>query len=129
MTKDTIQKYVIVDTDMGTDDAWALLMLLKAEKCLKNIKILAITCVSGNTNMENVIKNTYYMLHGVGRTDVSFFFCKSKSNKVVHLHIRTDSNLQRCNGGFGKSSLGIQSISWRKWNGRCRFLASRYFSK
>lgn len=73
MTKDAIQKYVIIDTDMGTDDAWALLMLLKAEKCMGNIKILAITCVNGNTTMENVVKNTYYMLHGVNRTDVSSF--------------------------------------------------------
>lgn len=74
MTKETIQKYVIVDTDMGTDDAWALLMLLKAEKCFQNIKILAITCVSGNTSLENVVKNTYYMLHSAGRTDVGFEF-------------------------------------------------------
>lgn len=73
MTKDSLQKYVIVDTDMGTDDAWALLMLLKAEKCLKNIKILAITCVNGNTTMEHVVRNTYHMLHGVDRTDVSFW--------------------------------------------------------
>lgn len=72
MTKDLIQKYVIVDTDMGTDDAWALLMLLKAEKCLQNIKILAVTCVNGNTTIDNVVKNTYHMLHGAGRTDVSF---------------------------------------------------------
>lgn len=74
MTKETIEKYLIVDTDMGTDDAWALLMLLKAEKCFKNIVILALTCVSGNTSMENVVKNTYYMLHSAGRTDVGFDF-------------------------------------------------------
>lgn len=71
MTSDV--KYVILDTDMGTDDAWALLMLLKAEKELKNIKLLAITCVHGNTTLENVIKNTYRVLHGVNRTDVIFY--------------------------------------------------------
>lgn len=71
MTSDL--KYVILDTDMGTDDAWALLMLLKAEKELKNIKLLAITCVHGNTTLENVIKNTYRVLHGVNRTDVIFY--------------------------------------------------------
>lgn len=74
MTKEKIEKYVIVDTDLGTDDAWALLMLLKAEKCFKNIKILAITCVAGNTTLENVVKNTYYMLHSTGRTDVVYSF-------------------------------------------------------
>lgn len=48
-------------------------MLLKAEKHLKSIKIIAITAVNGNTTMENVIKNTYRILDGLGRTDVSKF--------------------------------------------------------
>lgn len=45
-------------------------MLLMAEKKLQNVKILAITCVDGNTTMENVIKNAYRMLWGLDRTDV-----------------------------------------------------------
>lgn len=48
-------------------------MLLIAEKNLKNVKILAITCVDGNTDVENGIKNTYRMLWGLNRTDVSMF--------------------------------------------------------
>lgn len=63
--------YVIFDTDMGCDDAWALQMILKAEKNLSNIKLLAITAVNGNTTLENVIKNTYRILDGLDRTDVS----------------------------------------------------------
>lgn len=51
-------------------------MLLKAEKHLKSIKIIAITAVNGNTTMENVIKNTYRILDGLGRTDVSKFWRK-----------------------------------------------------
>lgn len=74
MTKEKMEKYVICDTDLGTDDAWALLMLLKAETNFKNIKILALTCVAGNTTLENVLKNTYYMLHSAGRTDVGSAF-------------------------------------------------------
>lgn len=66
----TDSKYIIFDTDMGSDDAFALQMLLKAEKSLKNMKILAITAVNGNTTVENVIKNTYRLLDGFGRTDV-----------------------------------------------------------
>lgn len=71
MSEIEIQKYVIFDHDGGTDDAWALLMLLQAEKHLKNIKLLAITCVNGNTTIDNVIKNTYHILCLMGRTDVS----------------------------------------------------------
>lgn len=76
MTKSADKRYVIFDTDMGTDDAWALLMLLKAEKCLKNIEILAVTCVFGNTSLDNVIKNTYHILHSKDRSDVRLKYCE-----------------------------------------------------
>lgn len=48
-------------------------MLLKAEKDLNNVKILAITAAMGNTSLENVIKNTYRILDGLNRTDVRQF--------------------------------------------------------
>ena len=72
MLSETKPEYVIFDTDMGSDDAWALQMILKAEKSLKNVKVLAITTVNGNTTNENVIKNTYRILDGLDRTDVCF---------------------------------------------------------
>lgn len=62
--------YVIFDTDMGNDDAWALQMILKAEKQYKKIKVIAITIVDGNTDAENAAKNTYRLLDGLDRTDV-----------------------------------------------------------
>lgn len=72
-------KYIILDTDMGTDDMWALVMLLKAEKYFSNIKLLAITCVHGNTSMENVLINTFAVLDMMDRPDVrpefSFLHC------------------------------------------------------
>lgn len=63
-------KYVIFDTDMGADDAWALQLLLKAERDLKIVKVLAITTADGNTDITNVIRNTYRILDGLNRTDV-----------------------------------------------------------
>lgn len=66
-------KYVIIDTDMGSDDAWALLMLLQAEKYLQNIKVLGITCVHGNASMENVVQNTRRILERIGRDDIPIF--------------------------------------------------------
>lgn len=71
MTKEYTVKNVIFDTDMGTDDAWALQMILKAEKNLKNLKVLAITLVNGNTTVDHALRNTYRMLDGLDRTDVS----------------------------------------------------------
>lgn len=64
-------KRVIFDSDMGADDAWALQMILKAEKLLQNVKVLAITTVHGNTSAENAVKNTYRILDGLDRTDVN----------------------------------------------------------
>lgn len=63
-------KYVILDTDMGTDDVWALIMLLKAEKSFQNIKLLAITCVYGNTSMDQVVINAFTILDIMKRSDV-----------------------------------------------------------
>lgn len=73
-------KYIILDTDMGTDDVWALMMLLKAEKCFSNIKLLAITCVHGNTSMDHVVNNTFAVLNIMKRSDVSLVL---DSNMIV----------------------------------------------
>lgn len=62
-------RLVILDTDVGTDDAWALLMLLKAEP-KHNLKLLAVTCTGGNTTLDNVAKNTIRVLEHAKRTDV-----------------------------------------------------------
>lgn len=80
MTNKSEPRYIIFDTDMGSDDSWALQMMLKAEKNLKNIKILAITAVNGNTTVKNVIKNTYRILDGAARTDVMYLNKKSWFN-------------------------------------------------
>lgn len=66
-------KYLIVDTDMGSDDAWALMMILRAEQLMPNIKILGITCIHGNASLENVVKNTRRILERAGRCDVQIF--------------------------------------------------------
>lgn len=68
------QNFVVFDTDVGTDDAWALLMLIRAEeKKLKNIKILGVTCVHGNTEIEHVVRNVFRVLDTVNRPDIPVF--------------------------------------------------------
>lgn len=68
---DQTERFIILDTDMGTDDAWALFLLLRAELECKKIKLLAITCVHGNTTMKFAVRNTYRILTMLNRTDVS----------------------------------------------------------
>lgn len=52
------EKQVIIDTDCGIDDAQAILMALAAP----NVEVLAVTCVFGNTAVENVCQNVLRVL-------------------------------------------------------------------
>lgn len=61
---------VIFDTDMGTDDAWALFMLIKSERKY-NVKILGVTIVHGNTLVENSVENALRVLSSADRLDVT----------------------------------------------------------
>lgn len=51
-------------------------MLLKADHIGK-VKILAITCVNGNTQVDNVTRNTIRILEFSNRTDVRIFTTQS----------------------------------------------------
>lgn len=61
---------VVFDTDMGTDDAWALFMLIKAEKEY-NVKLMGVTIVHGNTDVENAAENVLQVLSSASRLDVT----------------------------------------------------------
>lgn len=63
---------VVMDVDVGTDDAMALLLFLYAE-LIGNIKLEAITCVNGNTEVDFVCTNVIRLLETANRTDVSKF--------------------------------------------------------
>lgn len=78
-TSNSPTRFVIFDEDMGTDDAWALIMLLKAERT-HNLKLLAITCVGGNTAVQSVVTNTMRVLELLNRTDVR---CKRYSIQEI----------------------------------------------
>ena len=58
---------VIVDTDPGTDDAMAILMLLRDP----NIQVLAITVTQGNATLEDTSRNTLRIVNVAKRKDVS----------------------------------------------------------
>lgn len=76
---------VIIDTDPGTDDAMAILMVLKHQNNkLKNkdgegIDVVAITVCHGNTNVQQASKNAARVLKVAGRLDIPIFIGASKS--------------------------------------------------
>ncbi|XP_068141179.1 nucleoside hydrolase [Drosophila tropicalis] len=66
-------RFAILDCDGGSDDAWALLLLLHAEK-EKKIKLLAITTTGcGNTTLDNVARNMRRILRLSDREDVPIY--------------------------------------------------------
>lgn len=74
-TSDQNNRLVIFDCDIGTDDAWALAMMLRAEDLLlpdgRRIKLVAITCVQGNTDVHNGTLNALRITTTLNRRDVS----------------------------------------------------------
>ncbi|XP_059473577.1 uncharacterized protein LOC132195527 [Neocloeon triangulifer] len=63
---------VIVDTDVGIDDAFALGMLLAADQ-RQEIEIVAITTVLGNTGVRNVSRNVLKILQTANRLDIPVY--------------------------------------------------------
>jgi inosine-uridine nucleoside N-ribohydrolase len=63
---------VIIDCDTGSDDAWAIIALLQSE-ARYNFKVIAITCVNGNTSVQNSVQNTLKVLEVCGRLDVPVY--------------------------------------------------------
>ena len=53
---------VIADVDTGKDDALALVFLARDPR----IDLLAVTCVAGNTDVDQVVRNTLDVLHAAG---------------------------------------------------------------
>ncbi|KAM4689330.1 nucleoside hydrolase-like [Discoglossus pictus] len=63
------KKLLVIDVDCGTDDAQAIMMAIAAP----NVKILGITCVGGNTPLDNVCKNVLRVLKLCNRSDIPVY--------------------------------------------------------
>lgn len=81
----TRARRIVCDVDVGIDDAWALLMLCKAETAAHPLahRLEAITCVAGNTGVEQVALNVVQVLQQVQRTDVSYNYRQQASERIV----------------------------------------------
>ncbi|XP_060909321.1 inosine-uridine preferring nucleoside hydrolase [Labrus mixtus] len=63
------KKKVLADVDCGTDDAQAIMLALAAP----NVELLGVTCVHGNTAVENVCKNTLRVLQVCNKLEIPVF--------------------------------------------------------
>ncbi|XP_056611754.1 inosine-uridine preferring nucleoside hydrolase isoform X2 [Triplophysa dalaica] len=62
-------KKLLLDVDSGVDDAQAIMMAL----AVPDVQILGITCVSGNTEVDNVCKNVLRILKVCKRLEIPVF--------------------------------------------------------
>jgi len=86
---------VVYDTDMGTDDAWALFMLIKAEKEY-NVKILGVTIVHGNTSLDYAAENALRVLSSADRLDICVY--KGAAEPMIR---HSQKNFYHGINGFG----------------------------
>lgn len=61
-----MKKKLLMDVDTGVDDAQAIMLALAAP----NVELLGVTCVHGNTTIDNVCKNTLRVLQACNRLEV-----------------------------------------------------------
>jgi pyrimidine-specific ribonucleoside hydrolase len=57
---------LVIDADTGVDDALALLMAASSA----DADILAVSCVAGNVDVDQVVRNSLQILDACGRTDI-----------------------------------------------------------
>lgn len=62
-------QHVVIDTDAGIDDAFALALALRAP----HVHVVALTCVSGNVFIDDVVKNVQRLLELEGRPDIPIY--------------------------------------------------------
>ena len=64
-----MSKKLLVDVDCGVDDAQAIMLALAAP----NVDLLGITCVHGNTPLDNVCKNVLRVLQACNKLEVGAY--------------------------------------------------------
>lgn len=62
---------IIIDTDIGSDDAIAISFALEHTRKTQHGEVIAITCTHGNVGVHHVQNNTIKLLKVLNRLDVS----------------------------------------------------------
>ena len=75
-------KKIILDCDPGHDDAVAIMLAAASSE----IEILGITCVGGNSGLNNTVNNALKVCTLIERTDLKIF---SGCNKPIHFDLFT----------------------------------------
>ncbi len=88
---------IILDVDTGVDDAFAVLFAARHPE----INLMGITCVDGNTNVDQVIVNTFKVLDAAGASDIPV------ARGAVRPLLRKSEYAEYVHGADGMGDLGI----------------------
>ena len=73
---------IFIDTDCGIDDAVAIMLALSSPE---EVEITGISCVAGNTSLDNVVKNVCGLLSFFNRADIPVYRgCSSSFLRNTH---------------------------------------------
>ncbi|XP_020794833.2 inosine-uridine preferring nucleoside hydrolase [Boleophthalmus pectinirostris] len=86
-----MSKKLLLDVDCGVDDAQAIMLALAAP----NVEVLGITCVHGNTLVENVCKNTLRVLQVCQKLEIPVF---KGASKPILGHVIKGANFHGLDG-------------------------------
>jgi inosine-uridine nucleoside N-ribohydrolase len=78
---------IIIDTDMGVDDAAAVTWLLSQTRY--PVEVLGISTVMGNTDVENASNNVLTILDATDHTDIPVVIGASEPSSQTHSHTGT----------------------------------------
>lgn len=101
-------RYFVVDTDCGVDDGHALILLLNFNKFVKDhfngeeVKVVGISCVSGNTTVDNVLVNVQRVLTVTGNTNIPVSYGADKP--ICGLKAKVDAEYYHGLDGFGDNN-------------------------
>ena len=102
---------MIIDTDIGGDDAQALIYAINQSKN-SNIKIIGITCINGNTFVQHVAKNAV-IVQALCNTEIpiyigTFRLMEGSENSII-------GNMDK-DYYFSEDGLGTrQKFYWEKY--------------
>ena len=86
-------KKIILDVDPGHDDAIAIMFAAAS----KEIEILGITCVAGNSTLENTSNNALKICTFIDRQDIKIFSGNNKPLKrdlITAAHVHGENGLE-----------------------------------
>jgi pyrimidine-specific ribonucleoside hydrolase len=88
---------VILDVDTGVDDALALLLAVRSP----DLDLRAVTCVAGNADVDQVLRNTLVVLDAAGAGDVPV------ARGAARPLIEPPRHAREVHGGDGMADLGL----------------------